>query len=155
MLTNLKPVRYTVSVISPNFLMWQFCRKAPFLHSFRQFTQNYTETVPFPQNFHTKKLGEITVFHLKKKHMVQSIWHTYDHVLLFFLLTVTNSQKNSNHIIFTFSLMFLCLRNYMRAIRKTQILSSCVKKCAKVTKSHLKTACFHNHMSVLNHAFTP
>ena len=34
------------TVISPNFLVWKFCGK----------------DFAFPQNFHTKKLGEITVF---------------------------------------------------------------------------------------------
>ena len=30
-----------------NFLMWKFCGKAQFPHSFRQFARNYAETVPF------------------------------------------------------------------------------------------------------------
>ena len=33
--------------ISPNFLVWKFCGKAQFSHSFGQFAQNYAETVPF------------------------------------------------------------------------------------------------------------
>ena len=31
-------------------------------HSFRRIAQNYAETV-FPQNFHTRKLGEIMEFY--------------------------------------------------------------------------------------------
>ena len=40
---------YTVknAVISPNFLVWKFCRKAQFPHSFRRISWNYAETVPF------------------------------------------------------------------------------------------------------------
>ena len=37
-------------VISPNFLVWKFCGKAQFPHC------------AFPQNLHTRKLGEITGF---------------------------------------------------------------------------------------------
>ena len=47
--------------ISPNFLVWKFCGKTQFPHSFGRFVRNYSETA-FPQNFHTRKLGEITVF---------------------------------------------------------------------------------------------
>ena len=32
-----------------------------FRHSFERMARNYAETA-FPQNFHTRKLGEITVF---------------------------------------------------------------------------------------------
>ena len=49
------------TVISSNFLVWKFCGKAESPDSFGQIVQNYTETA-FPQNFHTRKLGEITVF---------------------------------------------------------------------------------------------
>ena len=45
----------------------EILRKATFSHSFGRITQNYAarnyaETVPFPQNLHSKKLGKITVF---------------------------------------------------------------------------------------------
>ena len=47
------------TVISPNFLVWKFYGKAQFPHSFgRKLCRNCV----FPQNFHAKKLGEITVF---------------------------------------------------------------------------------------------
>ena len=36
-----------------------FCGKTQFLHSFRRIVRNYAETEPF----HTRKLGEITVFY--------------------------------------------------------------------------------------------
>ena len=34
-------------VISPNFLMWKFCEKKQFPHSFGRFARNSAETVPF------------------------------------------------------------------------------------------------------------
>ena len=43
------------TVISPNYLVWNFCRKVQFPHSFGR-------KCAFPQNFHTRKLSEITVF---------------------------------------------------------------------------------------------
>ena len=42
----------------PNFLVWKFCKKTQFLHSFGWMTGNCA----FPQNFQTRKFGEITVF---------------------------------------------------------------------------------------------
>ena len=35
------------AVISPNFLVWKFCGKAQFPHSFGRVTRKYAETVPF------------------------------------------------------------------------------------------------------------
>ena len=35
------------TVIPPNFLVWKFCGKAQFPHSFGRIAQNYAETVPF------------------------------------------------------------------------------------------------------------
>ena len=35
------------TVISPNFLVWKFCRKAQFLQTFGRIARNYAETVPF------------------------------------------------------------------------------------------------------------
>ena len=35
------------TVISPNFMVWKFCGKAQFPHSFGRIAQNYVETVPF------------------------------------------------------------------------------------------------------------
>ena len=49
------------TAISTDFLVWKFRGKAQFPHSFRRIAWNYVETA-FPQNFHTRKLGEITVF---------------------------------------------------------------------------------------------
>ena len=39
------------TVISPEFLVWNYCGKAQFLHSFGQFARNYAETVPFRKIF--------------------------------------------------------------------------------------------------------
>ena len=51
----------------PNFLVWKFCGKAQFPHSFGRWCGNFVErhsgNCAFPQNFHTRKLGEITVFY--------------------------------------------------------------------------------------------
>ena len=35
------------TVISPNFLVWKFCGKAQFPHTFGQIARNYAGTVPF------------------------------------------------------------------------------------------------------------
>ena len=35
------------TVDSPNFLIWKFCGKAQFPHSFGRIAQHYAETVPF------------------------------------------------------------------------------------------------------------
>ena len=35
------------TLISPYFVLWKFCGKAPFPHSFGRFARNYVETVPF------------------------------------------------------------------------------------------------------------
>ena len=47
MKTNI--IRLTVknAVISPNFLVWKFCGKAQFSHSFGRIARNYPETVAF------------------------------------------------------------------------------------------------------------
>ena len=39
------------TVISPNFLVWKFCGKAQFPHSFGRIARNYAETVPFHKIF--------------------------------------------------------------------------------------------------------
>ena len=39
------------TVISPDFLMWKFCGKAKFPHSFGRFARNYAETVPLRKIF--------------------------------------------------------------------------------------------------------
>ena len=49
------------TVISSDFLVWKFCGKSQFPHGFGRIARNYAETV-FPQNFHTRKSGEVTVF---------------------------------------------------------------------------------------------
>ena len=35
------------TAVSPNFLVWEFCGKAQFPHSFVWFTRNYAKTAPF------------------------------------------------------------------------------------------------------------
>ena len=48
------------TVISPNFLVWKFCGKAQFPHSYGR--PKLCRNCAFPQNFHTRKLSEIRVF---------------------------------------------------------------------------------------------
>ena len=50
------------TVIAPNFLVWKFCGKAQFPHSFWRFAWKYVETVPLNKISHTRKLGKMTVF---------------------------------------------------------------------------------------------
>ena len=66
------------TVISSNFLVWKFCGKTQFPHSFgREILWKGTVSAvvsanrpklcrncAFPQNFHTKKLGEIALFYV-------------------------------------------------------------------------------------------
>ena len=55
------------TVILPYFLVWKFCQKAQFPHRNRA----------FPQNFHARKSGEITiffaVFDIILRHIVEEI----------------------------------------------------------------------------------
>ena len=44
-------------------MAWKFYGKTQFPSSFGRFARNYAEIVPIPQNFHTMKLGKITVFY--------------------------------------------------------------------------------------------
>ena len=50
------------TVISPDFLVWKFYGKAQFPHSFRRIRPKLCRNPTFPQNFHTRKSDEITVF---------------------------------------------------------------------------------------------
>ena len=50
------------TAISPNFLVWEFCGKAQFRHSFVQFARKLCRNCAFPQNCDTMKLGKITVY---------------------------------------------------------------------------------------------
>ena len=45
--TNSKMITAKNTVVSPNFLVWKFCRKAQFLHSIGRIARNYAEIVPF------------------------------------------------------------------------------------------------------------
>ena len=53
------------TVVSHNFLVGKFCEKARFPNSFGQFATRpkLCGNCAFPQNFHTRKLGEITAFY--------------------------------------------------------------------------------------------
>ena len=62
MIFNFPPFTAKNTVISPNYLVWKFCRKAQFQYSFGQIAK-LCGNCAFPQNFHTRKLGEIMVFY--------------------------------------------------------------------------------------------
>ena len=47
LLDLLNPFTAKNTVISPDFLMWKFCGKVEFLHSFGRIARNYAETVLF------------------------------------------------------------------------------------------------------------
>ena len=49
-------------MISPNFLVWKFCGKAHFSRVSGDL-QKLCRNCALPQNFHTSKLREITVFY--------------------------------------------------------------------------------------------
>ena len=57
-------VNYTAktTVNSPNFLVWIFCGKTQFSQSLKANRPKLCGNRVFPQIFHTKKLGKITVF---------------------------------------------------------------------------------------------
>ena len=59
---SLRKEHYKNTVISPNFLVWTFCGKAQFPHSFRRFSQNYAETVPFHKVSHQEILWNYRLF---------------------------------------------------------------------------------------------
>ena len=50
------------TVVSPDFLVWKFCGKAQFPHSFRQIAPKLCGNCAFQQNFHIRKSGETMVF---------------------------------------------------------------------------------------------
>ena len=54
---NMRTLTANNIVISPNFLVSKFYGKVQFPHSFGR-------NCVFPQNFHTRKLGEIKIFFL-------------------------------------------------------------------------------------------
>ena len=59
------------TVVSPNFLVSKFFEKAQFFAEFRGV--KLSENCVFPQNFHSRKLGEITVFYA-----VVTIWEHFN-----------------------------------------------------------------------------
>ena len=51
------------TIISPNILLWRFCEKSQFLHSLCTNSPKLCGICTCPQNFYTRKLGNITVFY--------------------------------------------------------------------------------------------
>ena len=102
--------------------MWKFCGNAQLLQRFGQFARNSGETV-FPENFHTKKLGEITVFYavvhqcfsdfLKKQKFLEN-YSSYD---VKYTRRVNNFHKDDEKRIdftegFDISSLFQMLQNF-------------------------------------------
>ena len=81
------------NVILPNFLVWKFCGKVQFPHIFRQIAQNYANYCTFPQNFHTKKLGENMVF-------FAVIWFNLQNYLISITSVPIICQDNNNKTFF-------------------------------------------------------
>ena len=50
------------NLVSPNFLVWKFCGKEHFPHSFGRNRPKLCGNCSFPQNFDTRKLGETALF---------------------------------------------------------------------------------------------
>ena len=72
------------TVISPYFLVWKFCGKARFPHRFRASRPKLCRDCAFPQNFHTKKSGEITVFFAVSASAQPVIWKQIPYISLGF-----------------------------------------------------------------------
>ena len=66
-------VTYTAknTLISPNFMVWKFCGKAQFLHSFGRFARNYAKTVPFHNTYLVYYRGKTTVMKHKIVHFTE------------------------------------------------------------------------------------
>ena len=56
------PVNAKNTVTPPSFLVWKFCGIAQVPQSVGRIARNCAKAVPFPQNLHTRKFGEITLF---------------------------------------------------------------------------------------------
>ena len=50
------------TVTSPDFLVWKFCGKTQFLHSFGRFARNYAETVRFHKIFTPRNQVKLQYF---------------------------------------------------------------------------------------------
>ena len=101
------------TLISPTFLVLTIYGKAPFAHSFGRFAK-------FPQNFYTRKLGEITLFFsvfIVRPHSVSRYRNSsceYPQVLrrIFFVSTfssfICNTRILSSHLCFSNSFWKTC-----------------------------------------------
>ena len=84
------------TVISPNFLVWKFGGKAQFPHSFGR--------CAFPQNFHTRKFREITVFYAVITDIIILSFLTKllprmfisTHITIYFYVKKYNIKRNIN-----------------------------------------------------------
>ena len=110
------------AINSPNFLVWKFSGKTQFPHSFGKLCRKYA----FPQNFHPRKLVEITVFfsvYLIGNHLKVFRRICWEHEVLLKLNAITNAliiifdnnfyfENVTGQILLTVVLMLsLCLDN--------------------------------------------
>ena len=78
------------SVVSPNFLMWKFCRKTQFLHSFGRFTRNYAETVTL-QKISTP--GNQVKLQSFLWCLIQKLLNLYQHIAIFLAMIINKIQR--------------------------------------------------------------
>ena len=111
------------TIISPNFLMWKFCGKAQFSHSFGQ--------IAFPKIFHTMKLGEITALYavvcfgkneknIAKKLTRSSFFSDTWFIVWFMLISIFIHYSFLKH--FNFKILhFIFMKNSLKLLIQGQI----------------------------------
>ena len=105
------PKAYCIPQKIPEFHLISCCGKVQFPHSFGRIARNYEETVPFPQNFHIRKLSEIPVFYAVtdtrlKINTFSSLIFILVHRKHFYFIrsrtTTCNQSKTDWHFYYTF-----------------------------------------------------
>ena len=95
------------TIISPDFLVWKFCRKAQFPHSFRRIAGN----------FHTRISGKITVFFAVFGPMeIPLVEHTLNSILTLFAVyaILWNCVNNTNSLKYPRGKKSMCPVNFKR-----------------------------------------
>ena len=63
-------------IIFPNFMVWKFCRKTQFSHSFRRLARNYAETVSLHTTstpWNEMKLRYTVIMHIQLKSLFKAL----------------------------------------------------------------------------------
>ena len=81
------------AVISPNFLVWEFCRDPPFRHSFWRFFRKYAKSVCFYKISRIKLVNSWNFMQLL-------LSHCFTKVLYFKISSLNKISKIYCHIIF-------------------------------------------------------